>query len=75
MCHYYKSLSIAAKIMLSDKLSIIAQQVVVIFMTSMVTVASLKPVKNTVWFSPFVAYNSQTGSVTLIFMIELWSAC
>ena len=47
MGQYYKSLSVAATIMISNKFPIIAKQVVVIFMTSLVTIATALPVKNT----------------------------
>ena len=51
MGQYYKSLSVAATIMISHKCPIIAEQVVAIFMTSLVTIATLKPVKNTLNFA------------------------
>ncbi len=38
---YFKSLTVAVIIMISNKCPIIAEQVVVIFMTSMVTTATL----------------------------------
>ncbi len=44
---YYESLSVATTIMISSKCPIIVKQVVVIFMTSHVTIATEKPVKNT----------------------------
>ena len=52
MGQYYKSLSVAATIMISNKFPIIAEQVAVIFMTSLVTIATVLPVKNTLNF-PF----------------------
>ena len=41
MGQYYKSLSVAATIMISNKCPILAEQVVVIFMTSLVTIAKV----------------------------------
>ena len=46
---YYK-LSVAAAIIVSNKFPIIAEQVVVIFMTSLVTIETVKPVKSTLNF-------------------------
>ena len=52
MGQYYKSLSVAASIMISTRCPIIAEQVAVIFMTSLATIATVLPVKNTLNF-PF----------------------
>ena len=41
MSQYYKSLSVAATIMISNKFPIIAEQVVVIFMATLVTIATV----------------------------------
>ena len=45
--HYYKSSSVAANKIISNKCSVIDEQVVVIFMTSLFTMATVQPVKNT----------------------------
>ena len=39
--HYYKSLSVAANEIMSNKCSVIDEQVVVIFMTSLFTMATV----------------------------------
>ena len=41
MGQYYKSLSVAATIMIPNKSPILGEQIVVIFMTSFVTIATL----------------------------------
>ena len=51
MGQYYKSLLVAPIITLSNKCLIIAEQVVAIFMTSLVAIATVKPVKNTLNFA------------------------
>ena len=52
MGQYYKSLSVAATIVISNKCPIITEEVVAIFMTSLVTIATVYHVKNTLNF-PF----------------------
>ena len=52
MGQYYKPLSVAATIMMLNEFPIIAEQVVAIFMTSLVTIATVLPVQNTLNF-PF----------------------
>ena len=47
--HYYKSSSVAANKIMSNKCSVINEQVVVIFMTSLFTMATVQPVKNTLY--------------------------
>ena len=47
MGQYYKSLSVAATVMITNKCPIITKQVVAISMTSLVTIATVLPVKNT----------------------------
>ena len=49
---YYQYLSVAATIMIPNKSPIIAEQIVDIFMTSLVTIVIVQPVKNTLNF-PF----------------------
>ena len=47
--HHYKSSLVAANKIMSNKCSVINEQVVVIFMTSLFTMATVQPVKNTLY--------------------------
>ncbi len=63
---FYKYFTVAAQIIISNKCPIIAEQVVVIFMTSLVTIATAEWVKTPLIFA-LSAYNPKTGLVTPIF--------
>ena len=65
MAQYYKFLSVAATIMISNKCQIIAEQVVAIFMTSLVTTAIVNLLKTPSIF-PLSTYNSKTSPLTPI---------
>ena len=51
MGHHYHSLSVDATIMVSKNCQIIGEHVGIIFMAQQVTIATLWPVKNTLYFS------------------------
>ena len=70
MGQYYKCLSIAATIMISNKFPIIAEQVAIIFVTSLVTIATVLPIKKPL-ILPLIAYNSKTELTDALVFAEL----